>query len=50
MVTIDLPASATSVSVPPEFLEPDTEYKFEILVLEVSGNKTITESFFMTGE
>jgi hypothetical protein len=33
----------TSVWVPEEFLEPDTEYKLEVIAVEESGNKTITE-------
>ena len=45
---VTLPASATSVTVPPEFLEPDTEYDFEILAIEAGGNQTITESSFET--
>jgi hypothetical protein len=44
----DLPASATSITIPPEFLEPGTEYSFEVLAIEVSGNQTITESSFET--
>ncbi|MGD8393779.1 MAG: hypothetical protein PVH74_19755 [Desulfobacterales bacterium] len=40
---------ATSVTVPEEFFEEDTLYKFEILAIEESGNQTITESFFCTG-
>lgn len=47
---IKLPAHATTVSVPPEFIVPDTEYKFEVLALEASGNQTITESTFSTSE
>lgn len=46
--SVDLPASATDVTVPPEFLESGTEYKFEVLAIEVSGNQTISESFFCT--
>jgi hypothetical protein len=46
--SVDLSASATSVMVPPEFLESETEYKFEVLAIEVSGNQTISESFFET--
>jgi hypothetical protein len=45
---VDLPASATSVTVPPQFLEPDTEYSFEVLAIDVSGNQTISESSFIT--
>ena len=45
---IKLPADATTVLVPPEFIMPDTEYKFEVLALEASGNQTISESVFFT--
>ena len=37
-----------SVTVPPEFLQPDTEYKFEVIVQEESGNRTISETTFET--
>ena len=46
--SVDLPATATSVTVPPEFLESGAEYDFEVLAIEASGNQTITESFFET--
>lgn len=46
--TIKVPAGVTSVTLPPEFIIPDSEYKFEILAIEESGNQTITESFFST--
>jgi len=45
---IDLPATATSVKVPPEFLQPGKQYKFEVLAKEVGGNQTITEWSFRT--
>jgi len=45
---IKLPADATTVLVPPEFIVPDTEYKFEVLAIEESGNQTISESVFFT--
>jgi hypothetical protein len=35
--------TVTSVTVPPEFLEPGTQYKFEVLVIEAGGNQSITE-------
>lgn len=38
------------VTVPPEFLEPGTEYKFEVIVQEESGNRTISETEFSTDE
>ena len=43
---IKLPASSAavqSVTIPPEFLKPDTEYEFEVLAIEAGGNQTITE-------
>ncbi len=42
----DLPASVTSVTIPAEFLEPDTEYKLEVQAIEKSGNQTISEISF----
>ena len=45
---IILPASATAVTIPPEFLEPNTAYLFEVLAIEASGNQTITEGSFTT--
>jgi hypothetical protein len=40
--------SATSLTVPNEFLEAGTKYELEVLVLEVSGNQTISSLFFET--
>jgi hypothetical protein len=40
---IKLPATSQSVTVPAEFLEPGTEYKFEVLAIEAGGNQTISE-------
>ncbi|HJZ11558.1 MAG TPA: hypothetical protein VJ521_05385 [Acidobacteriota bacterium] len=45
---VTLPAEATSVTVPPQFLEPNTLYLFEVLAIEANGNQTITESSFTT--
>ena len=45
---VHVPPSETSLTVPSEFLEPGTRYELEILVLEVSGNQTITSIFFET--
>lgn len=47
---VEVPAETTMVTVPPEFLEPGSEYAFEILAIEDSGNQTITESCFETAE
>ena len=38
----------TSLSVPAEFFSPDTVYEIEVLVLEKSGNQTISLGFFTT--
>jgi hypothetical protein len=45
---VKVPASITSVTVPPQFLEPGTQYGFEVLAIENGGNQTITESSFTT--
>jgi len=45
---VTLPASKTSVTVPPEFLEPGTLYLYEVLSIEAGGNQTIRESSFET--
>ncbi len=45
---INLPPSATQVTVPPEFLLPDALYDFEVLAIEASGNSTISVGEFMT--
>ncbi len=45
---VHVPADRNSLSVPVEFLEPGTVYELEVLVLEASGNQTITSGFFTT--
>ena len=45
---IILPADAEEVTIPDEFTEASTAYKFEVLAIEKSGNQTIAESFFCT--
>lgn len=40
----------TAMSIPIDFLEPGTEYEFEVLAIEESGNQTISESCFVTAE
>jgi hypothetical protein len=45
---VDLPSSETSVTVPAEYLKPNTVYRFEVLSTEESGNQTISEGFFCT--
>lgn len=48
-MTVPLSASATSLHIPEEFLDPDTEYKVEVLAIGTNGNKTISERVFVTG-
>ncbi len=45
---IIMPATATSMAVPPGFLLPDTEYEWEVLAIEEGGNQTLSSSFFRT--
>lgn len=49
-VTLDvtMPATATSVAVPPGFLLRDTEYEWEVLAIEAGGNQTLSSSTFRT--
>jgi len=48
--SVTVPADTTMVTLPEEFLVEGTEFKFEILAIEESGNQTITESCFETEE
>jgi hypothetical protein len=43
-----LPASVTSITIPREFLEPGTPYKWEVLAIEESGNQTLSSAAFRT--
>ena len=45
---VHVPPDRNRLTVSEEFLEPGTEYELEILALEVSGNQTISVSFFET--
>jgi hypothetical protein len=44
--SVDLPASVTSVTIPPEFLKSGIEYLFELQAIEASGNITFSEANF----
>lgn len=46
---VHLPGDATQITVPAEFLEPGTDYIFEVLAIAKGGNQTITEGCFTTG-
>ena len=45
---VHLPADRTELAVADGFLLPDTTYELEVLVLEESGNQTISLGFFTT--
>jgi hypothetical protein len=46
--SVDLPATATQVTVSPEFLQAKAEYNVEVLAIEAGGNQTISERRFKT--
>jgi hypothetical protein len=50
VVTLDvmMPPTATRLRVPPGFLRPHTEYSWEVLAIEKSGNQTLSSSMFTT--
>jgi hypothetical protein len=43
-----LPPGVTSIEVPDGFLEPDTDYDWEVLAIEESGNQTLSSGTFHT--
>jgi hypothetical protein len=45
-----LPPDVTEIRIPAEFLEPDTDYEWEVLAIEESGNQTLNSSSFSTGD
>ena len=47
-IVLDGSVANPAVTVPPEFLQPGREYKFEVIVQEDSGNRTISETTFCT--
>jgi hypothetical protein len=47
---VHLPPDRRRLSVPVEFLQPDTVYELELLALEESGNQTISVGFFTTAD
>lgn len=48
--SVEVSADTKSVTIPPEFLDPGTEYELEILAIEESDNQTISLLFFQTAE
>ena len=49
VLDVMMPPDATAMIVPPGFLQPDTEYEWEVLAVESSGNQTLSSSTFTTG-
>jgi hypothetical protein len=45
-----LPATVTEIPIPKEFLESGTNYNWEVLAIEESGNQTLTSGQFSTEE
>lgn len=43
-----VPATTTSMTIPRGFLEPGTTYEWEVLAIEQSGNQTLSSSGFRT--
>ncbi|HEX9639604.1 MAG TPA: fibronectin type III domain-containing protein [Acidobacteriota bacterium] len=44
----DVSPTTTRLTVPREFMEPGTVYKWEVLAIEASGNQTLSEAEFET--
>jgi hypothetical protein len=49
VLSVQLPASATSVRAPVAFMRDDACYKYEVLAIEESGNQTLSSAEFETG-
>ncbi len=45
-----VPATVTSVTLPAGFLQPDADYRWEVLAIEESGNQTVSSGEFDTGD
>jgi hypothetical protein len=48
LFSIHLPATATSITVPSEFMESGEAYTYEVLAIETSGNQTLSLAAFET--
>ncbi len=46
--SVHVPAGTMSVKVPPQFMQKDAEYEFEVLAIEAGGNQTIHAGTFTT--
>jgi len=47
-LSIYVPSSVTSITIPNGFLQPGTAYLWEVLAIEVSGNQTLSSGEFHT--
>ena len=45
---VTMPPTATRLRVPPGFLRPNSEYSWEVLAIEGTGNQTLSSSTFTT--
>lgn len=48
ILDVMMPPTATSLAVPPGFLLPNSEYEWEVLAIEKSGNQTLSVGHFRT--
>lgn len=48
LLDVTVAGSITSLNVPPQFLQPNREYRIETLAISANGNRTIAESTFRT--
>ena len=48
LFSIHVPPSVTSITIPKEFLQEDTDYDYEVLAIEASGNQTLSSAEFST--
>ncbi len=49
ILDVMMPPTATSLAVPPGFLQPNAEYEWEVLAIEKGGNQTLSSETFTTG-
>jgi hypothetical protein len=49
-LSIYLPPHVNEITIPEEFLEPGTDYEWEVLAIEESGNQTLNSSSFSTSD
>lgn len=47
-LSVIVPANVHQLTVPTEFLQSNTEYKYEVLAIETGGNQTLAETAFRT--